>query len=337
MFFRQFNSFILPRLNFMKNVLKALKALKGKTLILTHHNADPDAVASSLALRELLRSFGVEADLGVAESVAKPAQKLAAGSRFLVDPDCAEYDNVVLVETTVPEQLASVKNVRADIIIDHHPAGKLADGVAAKWIDDSYRSCAQMILELYRESGTGLNHDTALWLAAGITADTAHLRMAGLKEFEDLVGLFKAGTEFSEVLKLLETPVETSERIAVLKALSRINVWRIGDLLFAVSRVKSHEAASCRALIKTAADVAVVVAERENEVRISSRGRDWILGKGIDLSVIFKEVGRIVGGSGGGHNLAGSANGPDKNGVQPAIKHIVKELERAMGQKAAPL
>jgi nanoRNase/pAp phosphatase (c-di-AMP/oligoRNAs hydrolase) len=320
----------------MKDVLKALKALEGRTLILTHHNADADAVASSLALKRLIKNFGVEADLGAAESVSKPAQKLAERN-FIIDPDCSQYDHVVLVETSVPEQLASVKNVRADIIIDHHPAGKLADGVTASWIDERYKSCSQMILELYRESGVAPDRTVALWLAVGITADTAHLRLAGLKEFEDMVSLFKAGAEFSEVLKLLETPVDLSERIAVLKALSRVDVWRIGDLLLAVSHVKSHEAASCRALVKTAADVAVVVAERDDEVRISSRGRDWILGKGVDLSVIFKEVGRIVGGSGGGHNLAGSANGPDKKAVDAAVKHVRKELETAMKAQAQKL
>ena len=320
----------------MKNTISALKALKGTVLILTHHNADADAVASSLALRALLGHFGVAADLGVAESVSKPAQKIAERN-FIIDPDCANYDNIVLIETSVPEQLAAVKNVRADLIIDHHPAGKLADGVAAKWIDERYKSCAQMVLELFREAKIPVGKDVAIWLAVGLTADTAHLRLASLKEFEDMVELLKAGAEFNEVLKLLETPVDISERIAVLKALSRIDVWRIDSLLFVASRVKSHEAASCRALIKTAADVAVVVAERENEVRISSRGRDWILTKGIDLSVIFKEVGRIIGGSGGGHDLAGSANGPDKTAVDAAVKHVRRELEKALGKQAQKL
>jgi len=316
----------------MKEVLKALRALKGKTLILTHHNADPDAVASALALRALLAHFGTSADVGVAESVSKPAQKLAERS-FVIDPDCSEYENVVLVETSVPEQLASVKNVRADIIIDHHPAGKLADGVTAKWIDDSYRSCAQMILALFREAGVKVEKNVALWLAVGLTADTAHLRLATLKEFEDLADLLRTGVLFADVLHVLETPVDLSERIAVLKAFSRVDVWRADELLLAISRVASHEAASCRALVKSGADVAVVVAEKENEVRISSRGRDWILEKGVDLSVIFKEVGRLIGGSGGGHNLAGSANGPDKKAIDAALKYVRKELEKAVGKQ----
>lgn len=321
----------------MKEVLEALKALEGKTLVLTHHNADVDAVASTLSLKTLLSGFGVVSELGVAESVSKPAQKLAEKNNFVIDPDCSKYDNVILVETSVPEQLASVRNVRADVIIDHHPAGKLADAAKAAWIDDRYKSCAQMVLELFREADVRIGREVALWLATGLTADTAHLRMAALKEFEDLVFLLKAGADFGDVLRLLETPVDLSERIAVLKAARRMDVWRIGDLLLAVSHVKSHEAASCRALVKMGADVAVVVAERENEVRISSRGRDWILGKGIDLSVIFREVGKIIGGSGGGHNLAGSANGPDKKAVDAALKHVRKELEKTIGKQAVTL
>jgi phosphoesterase RecJ-like protein len=193
------------------------------------------------------------------------------------------------------------------------------------------------VLDLFREAGVKPDKTIATWIAAGLTADTAHLRMAGLKEFEDLVELSKDGAEFSEVLKLLETPVDISERIAILKAFGRVEVWRIDNLLFAVSRVKSHEAAACRALIKTAADVAIVVAERENEVRISSRGRDWILEKGVDLSVIFKKVGEMIGGSGGGHDLAGSANGPDKKATDAAVKYARKELEKALDKQAEKL
>ena len=318
----------------MKDIISALKGLKGKTLVLTHHNADIDAVASALAMKSLLSRLEIEADLGVAESISRPAQKLAAGQNFIIDPDCNNYENVVLVETSVPEQLASVKNLRADLIVDHHTPGKLVESAKATWIDEKYKSAAQMVFDLFKALKLEMDKQTALWIAAGLTADTAHLRMAGLKEFEDLSQLLKTGLDFSEVLKAIETPPDISERIAVLKAMKRIETWRIGDLLLAFSRVSSHEAAAARALVKAGADISVVVAEKEREVRISSRGRPWILEKGIDLSDIFKKVGELIGGSGGGHNLAGSANGPDKTGIAPATKHIISELERIMASKA---
>ena len=93
------------------DAIKALTEGKKSILILTHHNADIDAVASALALHVGLKQLGIETDIGVAEDRAKPTHKLAAGFAFNIDPDCSAYDTVILVETSVPEQLASVKNV----------------------------------------------------------------------------------------------------------------------------------------------------------------------------------------------------------------------------------
>ncbi len=320
-------------MNSINEVASALKALKGKTLILTHHNADIDAVSSSVALRAGLAQIGIKADIGVAESVGKPAQRLAEGESFIVDPDCKTYDNVVLVETSVPEQLASVKSLRADIIIDHHPQGKLVEKAKAFYIDENAKSNAQIIYKVLKQLNVKADNKIATAIACGITADSAHLRLAGVEEFEILLELLKTGIVFQDVLNLIETPSDASEHTACLRAAMRMEVWKIGDALVAISRVVSHEAAACRGLIRLGADVAIVVAEREKEVRISSRGKNWIKDKGIDLSVIFKGVGEIIGGSGGGHDLAGSANGPDRKAINKAIMHVVHALEEKIGKQ----
>lgn len=321
----------------MLEVAKALRKLSGKTLLLTHHNADIDAVASVLALHVGLKRLGIESDIAAAESVAKPSQKLAAGFDFLIDPDCSQYDNVILVETSVPEQLHTVRNLRADMIIDHHPPGKLAEHAKVKWIDENQKSASQMIFALLKELDVGIDAHLASLIAAGIVADTAHLRIAELPEFEVLVELLKAGAHWADVLKLLETPTDKSESIAVLLAANRMELWKIGDLVLAFSHVKSHEAAAARGLVKLGADVAVVVADKEEEVRISSRGRPWIEKASLDLSRIFQEVGKLIGGSGGGHAQAGSANGYDKKGIEPALKFIRREIEKAMGKQGKRL
>jgi len=319
-------------------VQKALVLLRGrKVLLLTHHNADIDAVASTISLHIGLKRMGIDSDIAAAESISKPSQRLASGFNFIIDPDCQAYDTVVLVETSVPEQLASVKNLRADIIIDHHPPGKLAAQARVAWIDESKKSASQMILALLKELGIGIDAHLASIIAAGIVADTAHLRIAELPEFEAIVELLKAGARWIEVLKLLETPTDRSETVAVMLAANRMELWKIGDLILAFSRVKSHEAAAARGLVKLGADIAVVVAEKEEEIRISSRGKQWIGKAGIDLSKIFQEVGNLIGGSGGGHPEAGSANGYDKTGIEPAIKFIRRDIEKAIGKQAKRL
>lgn len=312
----------------MQNVLNELKNLRGSILILTHHNADIDAISSAIALYLGLKQLNLETKIGVAESVSKPAQKLSENFEILINPDCKKFDNVILLETSAPEQLTSIKNLRVDIIIDHHPEGKLVKQAKTSWIDEKEKSTAQMIYKLLKKLNCKINKEMAEIIIAGIVADTAHLRLADLEVFEILIELLKTGVEYKDVLKLIETPSDESESIACLKAAKRMDVYKIGNLIIVISNVSSHEAAASRALLKIGADVAIVIAVKEKEVRISSRAKEKILDYKIDLSEIFKEIGNLIDGSGGGHNLAGSANGKNKKAIQNVIKYILKEISK---------
>ncbi len=310
-------------------VVSTLKNLSGrKVLILTHHNADVDAVASAIALSEGLKQKGVNVQASAAESISKPAQQIAKKYNFLIDPDCAKFNYVILVETSVPEQLASVKNLKGDMVIDHHPAGRLAEG-AVCYIDENAKSTAQIIYKILKELGCSIDKETAKIIAAGIIADTAHLRLADREVFLIMSELLE-WIEFSDALKLIETPQDVSERVAALKAAMRSELYKFGDVLVAVSSVASHEAAAARALMKIGADIAVVIAEKESEMRISSRGRESILKHTLDLSELFKDVGKFLEGSGGGHSLAGSANGKRKP-AQQVKKFILELLTKKLG------
>jgi nanoRNase/pAp phosphatase (c-di-AMP/oligoRNAs hydrolase) len=301
-----------------------LRNLEGKTLVLTHHNADIDAAASAIALVQGLKQIGKQAELGVAESVSRAARKLSEGHKFLIDPDCANFDNVILVDTSVPEQLNSVKNLKVSAIIDHHPEGKLTDGVENKIIDETKKSCAQMVYRILVDLNITIDKDLAKIIACGIVGDTAHLRLAEQEEFKILVELFDTGLKYSEVLETLQSKIDLSERVACLKAATRANLYRSGEVIVAVSNVVSHEAASCRALLRSGADISVVIASKKDTVRVSSRGKREIKEK-IDLSEVFGKLGEFLEGSGGGHDLAGSANGK-KRDRREIEKFLIKQF-----------
>lgn len=308
-----------------------LKALKGgKVLVLTHHNADIDAAASAIALAEGLKCIGAETSIGVAESVSRAAQKFAEGFSILIDPDCRQFDFVILVDTSVPEQLASVRNLRADFVIDHHPHGKLAEK-AVSYIDENAKSSAQLVYAVLKEMNVEIGEKPAKIISAGIVADTAHFRHADSKVFSIMAELTQK-TKFSDVLGLITTEeTDPSGRVAALKAASRMDIYKFDEILVALSNVVSHEAAACRGLLKLGADIAIVVAEKEREMRISSRAKEKIAEKGLDLSELFKEVGKFLEGSGGGHPLAGSANGKRKNRDE-LRKLILRLLVKKLGQ-----
>jgi len=318
-------------------VAAALRGLAGSALVLTHHNADIDAVASAIALSTGLKQLGIDARVGVAESVARAAQRLAEGTNVLVDPDCSKFDNIILVDTSVPEQLRSIKSLRADIIIDHHPAGPLVQTAKATWIEPFSRSTAQMVYGILKELSCSMDKQLAMTIAAGIVADTAHLRFAGLAEFETLTELLRLGAEWGEVLALLNMPPDPSDIMAGLKAAARMQLWKVDNLVIAVSKLGSHEAPAARALLKLGADIAIVAAVKENEVRISSRAKDRIESYGIDLSEIFRDVGKLVEGTGGGHPTAGSANGSNPKAVDDALDYVVKAIAKKVGKPCKKL
>jgi len=321
----------------MEKLIKYLKGLEGKkVLIATHHNADIDAIGSSVGLSLGLEQLGLETSVGVAESVSRGAKKLASKYDILIDPDCSKFDSVILVDTSVEEQLSSFKNLRADAVIDHHPEGKLAKDVPSI-IEPDTRSSSQIVYRVLKELDCNITKTIAKVLAAGIVADTAHMRLADINVFETLSELLKTGIKFENVLKSIENPIDQSESIAALKAIKKSHIYKIGDVLVCTSKVSSHEAPVARSMMRLGADVAIVAAIKKNELRISSRAREKILPYDIDLSKIFKKVGKIINGNGGGHNMAGSANGKDAKAANKALKFILEELSKKIGKDVKEL
>ena len=309
----------------MKKIVEKLKQLKGKTLILTHHNADIDAIGSSLAL-----SLSIKSDVGVSESFSRATKNLAKGFDIKINPDCNKYDNIILLDTSVLEQLKGVKNIRADIVIDHHPKGSLTEE-AVSWVDEKKKSASQMVLWILKEMKIKLTKKQANLLLAGIIADTAHLRMADLETFKDIVFLLENSADFQKTLENISVPPDESEKIACVKAAKRIENYKSGNLLISFSESSSHEAAIARSLLRLGADISVVFTKKKDELRISSRGKNHILNYGINLSEIFKDVGNLIEGNGGGHDLAGSANGKNKDTEGPKkliLKYISEKTEK---------
>ncbi|HLC51411.1 MAG TPA: DHH family phosphoesterase [archaeon] len=316
----------------LEDVVEGIKNLRGSSfLILTHHNADADALGSALALKLSLEQLAYKVSVGAAESINRSSKKITEGYSILIDPDCKKFDRVILMDTSVPEQLASVKNLRADIVIDHHPPGKLAEN-AITYIDTNSKSISQMTLKIIRRFGITLDYEISKFLAVGLITETAFFRLADLDVLETLVELLKNGVKFEELLKMLDNPPAVSDSIAALKAANRAEAYRIGDMLVVFSTLSSHEAPAARALVRMGADVAVVAAKQNSELRISSRAKQTAIDRGIDLVPIFREVGEIIEGSGGGHPMAGSANGKSKN-LKKALKHISKEISKQIGRE----
>src|SRR5262249_55753627 len=114
----------------------------GRGLILLHDEPDPDAMASGLALRNVLRRTKTTAIIGAIQSVTRPENVRMVNLLDLhVEPVTAEslqgYDRIAMVDVQ-PHYFGDLIE-RVDLVIDHHPE-RLGDTAVFKDIRPDYGS-----------------------------------------------------------------------------------------------------------------------------------------------------------------------------------------------------
>ncbi len=295
----------------MTNVLDELWS--GRTLVLSHRNADIDAMGCSIALAAMFP----EVTIGAVESVSRGAQNLLKSydGRYpvIIDPQVdherSPYDRMVFVDTATPSQVDPYDRfLSGSIVIDHHVANPALVEVNDRYhCEPTSPSCAQIVHRLAVEAGAEVNSDAALALVAGILADTERFRIAPNSALSDsLTILEEGGIELAEVVQAIERPVyDRSRAIAMLKAARRSEYFEIGNLILARTRVGAFEASAARNLVFSGADVGIVASEDGDTTSLTGRASRRAVDAGFHLGEFFQRLSEITGGDGGGH--AGAA------------------------------
>lgn len=290
----------------LKTIAEALSDDRIKA-ILVHGNADMDALGSAYAIARCFPGCAIFAPDGL-DRVSK---MVAAKMETAVREGTGEgFDMRVVVDTSSPEQLVPSGTLTVDMVIDHHKATGRWDGVPLFHCDDTRTSCCEIVKELIDVAGVEMTRDAAIMLLGGMLTDSGHFQFAKphlLSSFSDLMERFDIGMD--EAMDLVESETSISERIAMLKAVSRIKYERIGQMIVATSNAGSFEASSCRAMIDAGADIAFVGSQRDSEFRISGRATQDAVRKGIHLGEIMSRVGGETKCDGGGHGGAAGLNG----------------------------
>jgi nanoRNase/pAp phosphatase (c-di-AMP/oligoRNAs hydrolase) len=326
----------------MANVLDEL--WEGTTLVLSHRNADIDAMGCSIAVAALFPNITI----GAVESVSRGANNLLEnyGDRYpvLVDPmvedENSPYDRILFVDTATPSQVDPYdRYLSSSIVIDHH-----AKNTALAEINPRYHcepdspSCAQIVHRLALETGAEMNQDAARALVAGILADTERFRIAPNLAVQDaLTILHEGGLELPDVISSIEKPVyDRSHAIAMLKSAKRSEHFEIGRFILARSRVGAFEASAARHLISMGADVAIVTSEEGDIVSLTGRASRRALDSGFHLGEYFQELARRTGGDGGGHaGAAGFKAQLPVDEVEAASLELFNEVLTALADRAA--
>ena len=302
------------------NTAEIIERLKGKRkIILTHGNSDMDAIGSAYALRNAFGPADIYAPAGVDRVARMVADKLEIP--ILDSADISDYELVVVVDSSSPDLLQCPELVIPpnSLVIDHHaPTGKW-EGMDFH-CDETRTSCCEIIKDIIDEAGIEIDRASGLALLGGMLTDSGHFQYSDtrmLRTFADIQD--RCGIPMDEALLLVRAPMNMSERLAAMKAIGRSKFDKVGDMIVAVSFGSSFEAASCRALLASGADVVFVGSQRDDEFRVSARATQEMVRRGIKLDSILGQLSKETFTDGGGH---GGAAGMTGTGDAEAMVHM---------------
>lgn len=290
-----------------------LKIFDKEDEVLVVINADPDALATALAVKRLLR-YKVKNVTITHPNEIRRLNNVAMVKRLkiplvrLKDIKTEEYSKLVMVDSQ-PDHLPVFEELKINAIIDHHPIGS---GFEADFIDirPEYGATSSMIVEYLRAAGMKPSVALATALFYGIKVDTQNFEQKSVTadgiSFRYLFNIANRDL----VRKFELTDLRRSELRYFSNALADLKYSK-GRYYAHLGRVRSP-------------DVLVIIADFLNHVA----DIDWVFVSGIHgekLVVIFrcdgyrKSAGKLAErifnslGSAGGHKGAARAEVPLKN------------------------
>ncbi len=198
-----------------------------RVLILTHNDPDPDAMASGLALRTILRRTKQTAVLGCLEPVTRPENlrmvKLLDIKMEKLQPEqLKEFDKIALVDVQPHYFHGLLPHV--DLVIDHHPEQSGYNAIF-KDIRPEYGSTSTILTEHLRAVDMDISERTATAMLYAIKSDTLffnrHANRADIEAFSYLYPLAEA-----TMIRKMEGAEITAERLDYL-----IKAWQQGRMM----------------------------------------------------------------------------------------------------------
>src|SRR5438067_7266187 len=198
-----------------------------RVLIMLHNDPDPDAMASGLALRNVLRRTKTTAIIGAIQGVTRPenlrmVNLLDIHVEAITHESLREYDRVAMVDVQ-PHYFGGVTD-RVDLVIDHHPEQPGYTAVF-KDIRPDYGSTSTILTEHLRAVDVSISERTATAMLYAIKSDTLffarHTNRVDLDAFTFLYPLADAA-----LIRKMEGAEITLERLEYVTRASRNGILR---------------------------------------------------------------------------------------------------------------
>ncbi|MHA2243787.1 MAG: DHH family phosphoesterase [Candidatus Hodarchaeales archaeon] len=321
------------------NFLEFLREYQDMVILAMHSQADPDAVGSAIALTHFIRVINPNLIIRTLEP------ELSALGQKLLDITNFKFDSIRINQVSPPflcifldtnyidSRLFASKN--QFVIIDHHTRSTSEVEIAYDFQLDNFRATAEIIASLYYHAKISLTPKVIKGLLAGIVFDTRRFLYADRELFDCVNYLLCDNSDvYFETMKLFSSSRSYSEKLACIKSAQRMRRHQINGKILLFSHVGSFEAAAARSLILLGGDIAIVIANRKKETRISFRTS---LGfpKETDISLGKEIIPMLInqfGGTGGGHDSAAGYNSTLLE-IESVKKYLFQLFEKLLKEK----
>lgn len=286
-----------------------------RVLLLAHASADLDAIGSCIALHFALERTA-QPVIGLVDRANRPAAELARLARVSPAPiqNLVPFDAILLLDfhsADMAGNLAPVLQALSDHVygIDHHERlGASLVAPSRLLLDTACPANTQLVYEYLRKNKSTISPEQALAIVGGLVSDTTRFRRANARTFDALSHLInRLPIPYDELVRRLEQPADFSQKHAILLALSRAHIERVGPWLLATSNVSAFGPSAADELIAAGADLALVESTDAHHSSLHGRASPALQSAGYSLPLhLFLPLENAVAGSGGGHDGAGT-------------------------------
>jgi nanoRNase/pAp phosphatase (c-di-AMP/oligoRNAs hydrolase) len=198
-----------------------------RVLIMLHNDPDPDAMASGLALRNVLRRTKTTAIIGAIQGITRPenlrmVNLLDIHVEAITQDSLKEYDRIAMVDVQ-PHYFGGLID-RVDLVIDHHPEQPGYTAVF-KDIRPDYGSTSTILTEHLRAVDVNISERTATAMLYAIKSDTLffarHTNRVDLEAFTFLYPLADAA-----LIRKMEGAEITLERLEYVTRAGKAGILR---------------------------------------------------------------------------------------------------------------
>ena len=309
-------------------------AENGAVPVLTGRNGDMDTIGSAIALASSNPNL-MACGLHIGKLAKRLCTEMNAPFRKLAkEPSWpAKIGGVIIVDAASESQTGvEIPEGVPICVIDHHDTCDWSFGENDLEIRVDARATTQIVFQYLKEKKpSALTDEVRKFLLAGLITDTGRFKHADRSSLECASEILDgAGFEYQEFVEQIQTEeINSSERGAILKALSRCQSTECGTWNLVHTHAGIHEGKVAGILIQTGAEVALVSRFRDGETRLTARAPRSSTINGVHLGQMMQTLSETLGGEGGGHDgAAGWTGKSDRVAAESAFINLLAQTRR---------